>query len=670
MGAFSFNSSVIKTPLDTAQQDISSYSDAIAGAFPENAPGKPWPSLCLATRHPPSYIRHHQRPTRPALTTASLCAALPGWVRGYEFHILVGLALLVVLRLVWVKTGAKSEAVAAKAEEMEKKITAGYPWATACVAAFVIIGNCLVLGGVLTSLDKFKLVTTQIDASAAAVDASSISTAADIRRAYAAYNGFASTAHAAIATTQDMWEASYETFFQSYVPWSEPGNESSYAATAALAKAKLEVDAPYAINTLHAIFVGNEDISVGTVRRTIEVNRPKALATEVEMNSMYTALDELVQANTIFGTVAKLAMKNCLTDNVNCTIGEMRLSGATSHLPELRFEYFAGLEAVDSVMEQISNHYRGWHQGYSENPPDWCARGHRVQCARTLWNTPKDVLYTAEALGAADFAAGTFGALPQKGRDKHTMEQMLPLMAKMSRYELNRSPIRQLFRNIKNMLVYNNDTLTQQHGAIKRGFEDALSQITYVRKACLAWRSLAIKTGEKIVVHLKWPAICTCAFGILVAVQVLLWAIATANPGRAGVTACINSYFAFLSYGFLYLLLDVFVLVSFCFIFAAMILVTHHNAMADSCSDLGDGHTRTALSMPACQTINGDLRDAIKLSTAGVFINFFASYHLLVALQGTHSRYVNGAMDAAKADEAAPPGEDGVSAGANKKFIL
>jgi hypothetical protein len=38
----------------------------------------------------------------------------------------VGLALLVMQRLVWMKTGAKSEAVAAKAEEMEKKLTAGF----------------------------------------------------------------------------------------------------------------------------------------------------------------------------------------------------------------------------------------------------------------------------------------------------------------------------------------------------------------------------------------------------------------------------------------------------------------------------------------------------------------------------------------------------------------
>ncbi len=58
--------------------------------------------------------------------------------------------MLVMQRLVWMKTGAKSEAVAAKAEEMEKKITAGF---------------CGCLGGVLrgsrpASLDKFKLVTT------------------------------------------------------------------------------------------------------------------------------------------------------------------------------------------------------------------------------------------------------------------------------------------------------------------------------------------------------------------------------------------------------------------------------------------------------------------------------------------------------------------------------
>jgi hypothetical protein len=88
--------------------------------------------------------RHRQRPTltRPVLTTTSLCAALPGWARGYELHVLVGLALLVMLRLVWMKTGAKSEAVAAKEAEMEKKITAGF---------------CGCLGGVLRGVRPASL---------------------------------------------------------------------------------------------------------------------------------------------------------------------------------------------------------------------------------------------------------------------------------------------------------------------------------------------------------------------------------------------------------------------------------------------------------------------------------------------------------------------------------
>ena len=644
MGAFSFDPAAVATPVDDAQEEIDKYSNTIAAAYPASAP------------------------------------PLPGWVRGYEFHVLVGLALLIVLRLLWMKTGAKSKDADLKLQELKKTKDASYPYFTACLASLVILGNILVLAGVVSALGNFETMTQQIAASADAVDATSQGYSSQIRQAQAAYNTYSSTAHAAIDITLSRWEDSYDRFFKEFVPAASPANTTGHAATATAAKATLEADAPFALNTLHSIFVSTEQVGKGIVGKLVREQRPVCAAMEVEMQSVQSALDELAKANALFGTIAKLASKDCISAKAtNCSVGELKLAAATTRLPEISFGFFGGLESVSALMEQLGLHYRGWKQGYAMEPPenDWCRKGYRVQCARVLWNTPKDVFFTALAMGASDFVAGSFGPLPQQGRNKFTMEKHLTDMNQMTNYHLQRSPIRQIYRNVKNMLLYNNDTIAQQSGGVARGFEDALSYITYARKACAATKSHAIKTGQEFQDHLYWPTISIGLYGMLVAVQVLAWAIATRFPDKGGFAACLNSYFAFLSYSFLYLLLDFFVLISFFFIFGAMAVASRHATMVSVCGELGNGFSRSALSSNVCDTINGELATDVQVAAAGIFLNFIASYHLLVALQGTHSRFVSGAKDKEAAVAEAVSGrasgaeEDAISETSRaKKFIL
>lgn len=85
------------------------------------------------------------------------------------------------------------------------------------------------------------------------------------------------------------------------------------------------------------------------------------------------------------------------------------------------------------------------------------------------------------------------------------------------------------------------------------------------------------------------------------------------------------------------MLIDLFVLFSFFFFFAVLLICVVDAGLVASCGGIKHHGPITA---PVCAEISSVLGPAVVMAAVGGVMNFLLSYHLIAALQATYSQYV------------------------------